>query len=139
MKRTVYRGILWLHPPAFRREFAEEMLWIFDQAAGTAALWLLFDGLASLARQWLLRSGAWKLPVAAAGALFQITAGGLGLFLVRHIHSEPVSAPESAAPFSADMKQMIYLVVWAAGCVICGVIFLTLWVKRFTARRIRQS
>ena len=31
--RTLYRYLVHLHPPAFRREFAAEMIWIFDEAA----------------------------------------------------------------------------------------------------------
>jgi hypothetical protein len=29
--RSLYRHLVWLHPPAFRQKFAEEMLWIFDE------------------------------------------------------------------------------------------------------------
>ena len=66
----LYRLLLWLHPPAFRREFAGEMLWIFDETRGAAVVAMLFsDAAISLARQWLLRSGAWKLVAAAAGGL----------------------------------------------------------------------
>jgi len=68
--RIAFRALLWLHPPAFRRQFADEMLWIFDETRGKQAAALLFsDGPISLARQWLLRSGAWKLAVAGAGGL----------------------------------------------------------------------
>ena len=79
--RTFYRCLLWLHPLAFRRQFAGEMLWIFDQAAESSqgAIGLCFDGLASLARQWLLRSGWWKAAVAMSLALVQVSLGGLAL------------------------------------------------------------
>ena len=33
MIRAIYRVLLWLHAPAFRRQFAAEMLWIFDESA----------------------------------------------------------------------------------------------------------
>ena len=33
MTRALYRCLVWMHPPVFRREFAGEMLWIYDQAA----------------------------------------------------------------------------------------------------------
>jgi len=78
MMRALYRCLLQLHPPSFRRQFAGEMLWIFEEASssqGTLALFL--DGLISLARQWLLRSGSWKVAVAIVGGLLEITAGGL--------------------------------------------------------------
>jgi hypothetical protein len=78
MTRALYRCLLQLHPPWFRRQFAGEMLWIFEEASaseGTVALF--FDGLLSLARQWLLRSGSWKIALAIVGGLLEITAGGL--------------------------------------------------------------
>jgi len=60
MLRSVYVWILRLHPRRFRQRFAEEMLLIFDQVAGSAAgrlaeAALVGDGLASLLRQWTLR------------------------------------------------------------------------------------
>lgn len=61
MLRSLYRCALHLHPPAFRRRFADEMLSIFDQAQGTAsALKLLLDALFSLSRQWTLRPEFWE-------------------------------------------------------------------------------
>lgn len=61
MLRSLYRCALHLHPPAFRRRFADEMLSIFDQAHGTAsALKLLLDALFSLSRQWTLRPEFWQ-------------------------------------------------------------------------------
>jgi hypothetical protein len=78
MIRKVYQCLVWLHPPAFRRRFEEEMLWIFDEAAdawGTASLFM--DASVSLARQWLLRSGLWKWVVAGiAGVIPLILAFG---------------------------------------------------------------
>lgn len=137
MTRLLYRLLLGLHPPAFRRQFAGEMLWIFDESTGAAAWMLLADALISLARQWLLRSGAWKLLVAGAGGLIQITVGGLGLFLVRQFHG-PEPAPMHA-PMETDMARLIYLAVWTVGAVVCSVIALSLWVKDFTGRRIHHD
>jgi hypothetical protein len=60
MLRSLYVGLLRLHPPAFRRHFGEEMLSIFGQAVGRQAkLRLLGDGLMSLVRQWSLRPEFW--------------------------------------------------------------------------------
>ena len=73
MTRSLYRSLLWLHPPAFRRQFAGEMLWIFDEAAvaeGSARL--LADGVVSLLRQWLLGCGGWKVVAGLAVALGQL-------------------------------------------------------------------
>lgn len=50
--RSAYQLILRVHPAAFRCEFAEEMLWIFDEECrqGRAGRMVL-DGLLSLIRQ----------------------------------------------------------------------------------------
>ena len=65
MMRRVYRCLLWLHPAAFRRQFEEEMLWIFDDAVDASGAASLFsDASVSLVRQWLLRSGLWMWVVA---------------------------------------------------------------------------
>jgi len=60
MLRSLYRGLLDLHPSAFRKRFAEEMLSIFDHRTGWAAAFrLLMDAFISLARQWALRPEFW--------------------------------------------------------------------------------
>jgi len=72
MSRRLYRCLLGLHPAVFRRRFAAEMLWIFDEAAGEGAGALFLDGLVSVARQWLLRGRTWVVPAAIAGGLLQV-------------------------------------------------------------------
>ena len=62
LARTLYCWLLRLHPTSFRQEFAEEMLWLFDQAGGRSAGRLLADGVLSLVRQRLFRPA----PAAAA-------------------------------------------------------------------------
>lgn len=65
--RSLYRLLLKLHPAAFRERFAEEMLWIFDEAAATQGTPRLFaDAFISLMRQWVVRPESWHLSVAAA-------------------------------------------------------------------------
>ena len=57
--RLLYWFLLRLHPAPYRREFAGEMLWVFDEASASQGVWALFlDNLISLARQWVVRSGA---------------------------------------------------------------------------------
>jgi hypothetical protein len=61
MLRPLFRCVLLLHPPYFRKRFADEMLSIFDHAVGARAEFLLLiDGLVSLARQWGLRPEFWE-------------------------------------------------------------------------------
>lgn len=73
MRRFLYRCLVALHPPAFRRRFADELLWIFDESRGRDTTRFFCDVLISLVRQWVVRSGIWK---AAAGA----TVSGLMIF-----------------------------------------------------------
>jgi Ca2+-binding EF-hand superfamily protein len=75
MIRRLYCLTLRLHPARFRREFAEEMLWIFDQAA-TAGRRMRFlgDGLLSLVRQWALREDYGEAAAEAGAPMFQSIA-----------------------------------------------------------------
>ena len=61
--RRLYRGLLRLHPEEFRRQFGDDMLWIFDEVSATrrSATPLFADAARSLARQWLLRGNVGKL------------------------------------------------------------------------------
>ncbi len=64
LSRSLYRCLVQLHPPAFRRQFAPEMLWIFDEIADHEARVELFtDALTSLARQWIVREMIQKLLI----------------------------------------------------------------------------
>lgn len=82
MIRTLYRWLIGLHPPAFRSQFATELLWIFDESRDeSGAVPLLYDAIISLLRQWLLRSGMWKWAVGAiAGALPVVIGFGSFIF-----------------------------------------------------------
>src|SRR5215470_17867280 len=56
LSRFLFRGILRLHPPSFQAQFADEMLWIFDEdTKQRGASKLLGDALLSLGRQWIVR------------------------------------------------------------------------------------
>ena len=66
MLRHIYRCVLRLHPPGFRRRFGDELLSIFDQAKGRLlAFRLLIDSVFSLIRQWTLRPEFWNESVSA--------------------------------------------------------------------------
>jgi hypothetical protein len=61
MFRLLYCWLLRLHPPRFRRRFAEEMLSIFDHVEeGPAAAKFVAGGFVSLVRQWMFRSEYWE-------------------------------------------------------------------------------
>jgi hypothetical protein len=51
LSRLIYRFILRIHPRPFRKRFADEMLWIFDEESQRAAPRLLWDCVLSLLRQ----------------------------------------------------------------------------------------
>lgn len=135
MIRVVYRALLLLHPRTFRRQFADEMLCIFDEMRSKhAAALLVTDALISLARQWLLRSGAWRLAAAGAGGLIQVTLVGFGFMLVRPMHAVSCSALDLCGE-RLDLTRFIYLAAGIAAGVICSVISLTLWLRNFIGRR----
>jgi len=146
--RTLYRCLLWLHPPVFRREYADEMLWIFDQAAASqGAGALLFDGLGSLARQWLLRSGWWRIALALGLAVLQVALGGFATLIFGHRHIvEPAQNPSvvniaefarggSIAHQPLTIGIVMYLAVFVTGGLTIMVIGLSFWMKSFGARR----
>lgn len=79
MSRVIYRLLICLHPRAFREQFGDQMLCVFDEAGQPGSGTYLFDGCSSLARQWLLRSGLWRWAVG---------AGVTALLIVGYAHSE---------------------------------------------------
>jgi hypothetical protein len=86
--RFLYALLIRLHPPSFRKRFAQEMLWIFDEAANSwGAASLLRDAILSLLRQRLIRSELWKWLVAGiAGVVPLIIAFGSFLPWDRPLH-----------------------------------------------------
>jgi hypothetical protein len=81
MVRDLYRWLVWLHPVAFRLQFGEEMLWIFDQAVDTwSAGSLIADAGISLARQWLIRSDLWIWVAAGIAGIVPLIVS-IGSFL----------------------------------------------------------
>ncbi len=88
--RSLYRALVYLHPPAFRQRFAEEMLSTFEEAAQDQNVaGLLVDGFVSLTRQWLLRPNAWRTPV------IEVSGGSrdCGSFAWEHINVSGAGLP----------------------------------------------
>jgi hypothetical protein len=131
MTRALYRCLVWLHPPVFRREFAGEMLWIFDEAVQNEGAGPLFlDGFLSLARQWFLRSGLWKILAALAGALFQVTIGGALVFRIgRH---RP--APALSAAANPELAAMMRLAAFTTVGLFAAVILLVFYWRKLSRR-----
>lgn len=130
MTRTLYRGLVRMHPPAFRSEFAAEMLWIYDEAAGeTGGVALVLDAFLSLLRQWGLRSGSWKILAALAGGLFQVSFAAA---LMRHVG--PYRPPAALAEPNPDLDALMRLVALITVGLVSAVIALVFW-WRMQARR----
>ena len=107
--KLLYRGMVTLHPPAFRRQFGSEMELIFDESGRPPQL--LADVFLSLVRQWFLRSQIWIFALAAIGGFIPFALGfgflnmilrwfGVNPTVNPHVHaavirtvSEPVSEP----------------------------------------------
>lgn len=132
MTRALYRGLLWMHPPAFRQQFAGEMLWIFEQASAADGVAPLFaDGVLSVLRQWLLRSDFWKVALALFGGMLQMNLGGL--VALSSTPQPAVRAPDPNVPIA--MNDFIHLTTAVLTGVLLMVVVLTLWVKKLNARR----
>jgi len=81
MLRLLFQLLVGLHPRAFRRRFAPEMMSIFDHASGKrAALSLVADAFISLIRQWVLRPSFWREPSPAEQA--QMASAGAHSFYI---------------------------------------------------------
>ncbi|HLK67258.1 MAG TPA: hypothetical protein VKU19_27675 [Bryobacteraceae bacterium] len=143
MIRALYRWLLWLHPPAFRREFAGEMEWIFDEASPDGVAPLFADGVISLMRQWLLRSGQWKIAAAVFGGLVEIVAGGLGGLMFAHAQMEarmavaPIRPPFTPAEITA-MDNLMHIVIWIATGVVLMVVAVVCWVRSINGKRLHR-
>jgi hypothetical protein len=86
--RFLYALLIRLHPSCFRKRFAQEMFFIFDEAANSWGAGSLFcDAILSLLRQWLIRSELWKWLVAGiAGIVLLIIAFGSFLPWDKPVH-----------------------------------------------------
>jgi hypothetical protein len=136
MTRALYASLLRLHPPAFRRRFGHEMLWIFDEAlVSEGALILLFDLLISVMRQWLLRSGVWKAAIALVLGAVQVTAGGFGWFFF----NPRIAANQGGAKMTPIMDDLMRVTLWSFGIVFVAVFVSTLWIGRFNRGRLKRD
>ena len=106
MLRFLYQGLLRLHPPAFRKRFAEEMQSIFDQVTERLArARLLADGFLSLLRQWSLRPEFWH----------QFASGG------EHAASDGIPSFYTLDPFRPRAAAVVHGVILTVAifCLTC--------------------
>jgi len=116
MKRRFYRLLLWMHPPGFRDQFADEMLWIYDEAAsGNGNRAFFRDALGSLARQWLIRRRAWTVVLAALAAASQ---AALLTPMVRFPSHKIAGANAPLAVSQADQHLAVLIFAAASGVVL---------------------
>jgi len=135
MTRSLYRGLVWLHPRAFRREFGDEMLWIFDEASTFGASSLFTDGVISLLRQWLLRTRIWTLAAATAGGILQVSLGGAVMLLHGRLNLRKATVVN---PDVLVTEELLHVTVWALAAVLVMVAVLALWVKSLNGRRLQR-
>jgi hypothetical protein len=118
MTRAVYLCLVWLHPPSFRRRFAEEMTWIFDEASSDiGGATFLADGFSSLLRQWARNPWVWKILAIGLGNVPLLV---LGVFPAVHrplVSRSVFSAPDffvlaALAPLVTISISLIFAVSW---------------------------
>jgi hypothetical protein len=136
MTRALYVSLLLLHPPAFRRQFAPEMLWIFDEARISEGVFaLLLDIVVSLFRQWFLRAGLWKIATAMLGATLQVAPA---LWMGSRPRSWPIR-PATGTPIQIEgfVAITVCMIAFVVFMVVASVFWAT-WVsrpKKLAARR----
>lgn len=129
----LYRAAQYLYPPAFRREFSEEIVRVFDESrldtettGDGRALWLFrarmsADLADAIVRQWL-RSG-WP-AFAAAALLYSLTMVSALASLWRRA---PFALPRAITDADAIALTLLAAIVLV---IIATTIILTLWFTR---------
>ena len=133
MTRRFYQLILWMHPPAFRRRFRDEMLSIFDEEGPhQSGFALLLDGFVSLGRQWLLRTDSWKVPIAIGGGFLQVWGFGYRFGYRIEGYQSWTANHEPLLPY---MQGLIVITAGVICCLIGAIVLLAVWTARFQRRR----
>jgi len=128
--RALYASLLRVHPPAFRRHFAAEMLWIFDEArVSESAFVLLFDVVVSLVRQWFLRAGLWKVATAMLGAAMQVAPA---LWMGSQPRSWPI---RSATGAPIQMEGFVAITMCMIAFVLFMVVASVFWATKLSRRK----
>lgn len=131
MSRNLYRALLWMHPPAFCKEFAAEMMWVYDEAsAETGGAALVTDAACSLARQWFLRTALWKVMAAVVGGFLEFQVAFGVVRAVTRFHT-----PAAFNAVNPELSALMRLIALMTLGLLTAVILLVFW-WRSLARRI---
>jgi hypothetical protein len=139
--RVLYRQGLSCCPPAFRREYADEMLRDFDDArddavaVGRRHLWIwraliLFDLVRTILSQWWL--SGWPAIAVVSAALPIVMAGSIAGVFRRTVFSVPLDVPH-ADTLGLVLLTTVFVVV------IATTILFTTWVSFSVRRRQRPG
>ncbi len=130
----LYRGLVALHPRAFRQQFGAEMELIFDDAGRRARL--LADGFVSLGRQWFLRTKLWIFALAFLGGLIpfalgfgivSFAGGSLGVGPVPHRHIRALAVQRISPP--VDVPFVIMTAMIALLFILGTMLFAITWFR----------
>jgi hypothetical protein len=138
--RMLYRGLVALHPRAFRSHFGPEMELIFDESGCPPGL--LADVAVSLVRQWVLRTKLWifalaavcgVIPFALAFGIISWAGGSLGFGPVphRHLHRPPAHAVSQSINEPFIMLTAVIALMFISGTMI----FAITWFRYSQQRR----
>jgi hypothetical protein len=139
----IYRAALYLYPPEFRRDFAHEIVRVFDEArhetqTGDAnGLWAFrarmgADLAGAIVRQWL--STGWPY-IAVMATLVPLMAASAVASLPRLAAFQP---PAGSADEDARAMALLLDMVLVVLLVIVATIFMTFWFTRPVSRRRRR-
>jgi hypothetical protein len=110
MMRKLYSALIRLHPPSFREQFGDEMLWIFEESAG-ASVWnappLFADALGSILRQWVIGCGTWKIAAGFLGGILHLWLV-FGLLMLRPPIHPVASSGEEPLVFHREAKPICW-------------------------------
>jgi hypothetical protein len=140
---AVYKILLALYPPAFRREFASDMIqdfedashdaWANDHWKGVLSLWVFtgFDVMRNMPAQWI-RSRT--LIVTALGLMTATScAAGVGMLNLRVPYTLRPSSPERDGVLMLILVTTIVVII--AATIIFSLVFLRTALNRHAGRR----
>ncbi len=130
MTRSLFKGLLWIHPPAFRKQFAAEMIWIYDEAAlESSGAAFVGDAAISLLRQWFLRTALWKVLAAIAGGALELRVAFGFVHTVTRF-----STPSAFSAVNPELSALMQLIALVTLGLLSAVILLVFWWRSMQRR-----